>query len=122
MQQLSRNSDKNLYFLLKNHNKEKNKKRSKSFFEINSTIVSINNQKKKIFGSTKSLMRFPSLNYQVSRPKTECDLDNLSKLIESIKENNEEKSVKTIEEENEFSLEYNIPVKSLKRIPTIDGN
>jgi hypothetical protein len=98
------------------------KKRSKSFFEMSNDIMrtSINMSNGMSVNNISSL-GLQNLNTSISRNHIEDDSDQLSNFIKSIQEQDENNlSVKTIEEESDFSIEKQIS-KISKRPPTVEG-
>lgn len=111
-------------FLMTKNNCMNNKKRSKSFFEVdnvNLLTASMNFPNGLKSEHNISSLGIQNMNTSISK-NVESDLEGLNKLIESIREKEEEVlSVKTIEEESELSIEKEIFSKSVKRSATLEG-
>ena len=110
-------------FLLKKQNLNLSKKRSKSFYESGPLGTSIHIPTEYPSQTNLSLLKIPNFKASGSFPKPETEFESLNKLIRNMTEREDQRSlsVKTIEEESEFSLEQNAVFCS-KRSPTLKGN
>jgi len=115
------NSQKPYQSFLLSKNLGEPKKRSKSFFEINNndlmrTSINVSNG-----GTLNNISALGLQNLNTSISQNLIENDQLSNFIKSIQEKEENNlSVKTIEEESEFSIEKQIS-KISKRPPTVEG-